>query len=207
METTQIDDSAAALIARAAAGEEAAFARIVAAHHDDMTRVCYVIAGDLDIADEAVQGAWAIAWRKLPTLRDADRLRPWLVSVAANETRQLVRGRRRRSGRGEDIVADSLLAALDHGRSLRDGDALAAWLLRNATNLGTSMNVRGAGSSSSICQRRPGGVDTRSCRWSSAPAAQGRGGTAWSRATDGPSRRPHDGLSSRREGDTSTGYN
>jgi RNA polymerase sigma factor (sigma-70 family) len=34
----------------------------------------------------------------------------------------------------EDIVADSLIAALDHGRSLRDDDALRAWLLRIATN-------------------------------------------------------------------------
>ncbi len=34
----------------------------------------------------------------------------------------------------EDIVADSLLAALDHGRSLRDDDALRSWLLRIATN-------------------------------------------------------------------------
>jgi RNA polymerase sigma-70 factor (ECF subfamily) len=34
----------------------------------------------------------------------------------------------------EDIVADSLLAALDHGRNLRDDDALRAWLLRIATN-------------------------------------------------------------------------
>jgi DNA-directed RNA polymerase specialized sigma24 family protein len=32
----------------------------------------------------------------------------------------------------EDIVADSLLAALDHGRSLRDDDALRPWLLRIA---------------------------------------------------------------------------
>ena len=34
----------------------------------------------------------------------------------------------------EDIVADSLLAALDHGRDLRDDDALRPWLLRIATN-------------------------------------------------------------------------
>ena len=34
----------------------------------------------------------------------------------------------------EDIVADSLLAALDHGRNLRDDDALRPWLLRIATN-------------------------------------------------------------------------
>ena len=34
----------------------------------------------------------------------------------------------------EDIVAGSLLAAFDHGRSFRDDDALRPWLLRIATN-------------------------------------------------------------------------
>jgi RNA polymerase sigma-70 factor (ECF subfamily) len=34
----------------------------------------------------------------------------------------------------EDLVADSLLVALDHGRSLRDDDALRPWLLRITTN-------------------------------------------------------------------------
>ena len=54
--TVQIEDKLAGAVALAAAGDEAAFARIVQAHHDDMTRVCFVICGDLDIADEAVQG-------------------------------------------------------------------------------------------------------------------------------------------------------
>jgi len=92
-----IDDSLAAAVGLAAAGDEAAFARIIQAHHDDMTRVCFVICGDLDIADEAVQTAWPIIWRKLGSLRDPDRLRPWLVSIAANEARQLIRRRRRRT--------------------------------------------------------------------------------------------------------------
>jgi RNA polymerase sigma factor (sigma-70 family) len=34
----------------------------------------------------------------------------------------------------EDVVADSLLAALDHGQGLRDEAALRPWLLRIATN-------------------------------------------------------------------------
>ena len=34
----------------------------------------------------------------------------------------------------EDVVADSLLAALDHGGALRDEAALRSWLLRIATN-------------------------------------------------------------------------
>jgi RNA polymerase sigma-70 factor (ECF subfamily) len=92
-----IADNLAGAVALAVAGDEAAFARIINAHHDDMTRVCFVICGDLDVADEAVQAAWTIIWRRLGSLRDPDRLRPWLVSVAANEARQLSRRRRRRA--------------------------------------------------------------------------------------------------------------
>lgn len=62
-----------------------------------MTRVCFVICGDLDVADEAVQAAWPIAWHKLGSLRDPGRVRPWLVSIAANEARRLIRRRRRRT--------------------------------------------------------------------------------------------------------------
>ncbi len=83
-------------VASAAAGDEVAFARIVAAYHDDMVRVAYLVACEVDLAHDAVQSAWQIAWRKLASLHDPERLRPWLVSIAANEARQLLRQRRRR---------------------------------------------------------------------------------------------------------------
>jgi RNA polymerase sigma factor (sigma-70 family) len=128
---SQMDESLASAVAQATAGDEAAFARIVRAHHGDMTRVCFVICGDLDLADEAVGAAWPIVWRKLGSLRDPDRLRPWLVSVAANEARLLLRRQRRRSvveltlattsgfgsmdpsGRSDDIDLVNALARLD----------------------------------------------------------------------------------------------
>lgn len=86
---------AATTVAEAAAGDALALARIVAAHHDDMARLCFVICGDQDLAQDAVQAAWPLAWRKLGTLRDPDRLRPWLMTIAANEARQLLRRKHR----------------------------------------------------------------------------------------------------------------
>lgn len=86
---------AATTVAEAAAGDADALARIVGAHHDDMARICYVICGDQDLAQDAVQAAWPIAWRKLGSLRDPERLRAWLMAVAANEARQLLRRQRR----------------------------------------------------------------------------------------------------------------
>ena len=85
------------LVEQAANGDEVAFARIVAACHDDMARVCFIVCRDTDLAQEATQAAWPIAWRKLGSIRDPDRVRPWLVSVAANEARQLMRRRGRRA--------------------------------------------------------------------------------------------------------------
>src|SRR5437773_4050007 len=83
-----------------------AFARIVAAHHDDMARVAFVVCGDVELAQEAAQAAWQKAWVKLGSIRDADRLRPWLVSIAANEAKQLVRSRHRRWLRETAIDGD-----------------------------------------------------------------------------------------------------
>ena len=70
-----------------------------------MARIAFFVCGDLDIAEEAEQSAWAVAYRRLKDLRDPDRLRPWLMSVAANEARQIARSRRRRTVR-ELAVAD-----------------------------------------------------------------------------------------------------
>ena len=36
-------------------------------------------------------------WKKLGTIRDPNRLRPWLVSVAVNEAKKLMSKRRRRA--------------------------------------------------------------------------------------------------------------
>jgi len=120
-----IDDGLAGALALASAGDETAFARIIQAHHDDMTRVCFVMCGDLDVADEAVQAAWPIIWRKLGSLRDPARLRPWLVSIAANEARQLIRRRRRRT-----VVELSMVGSM--GSGLDPAGAVADLDLANA---------------------------------------------------------------------------
>lgn len=92
-------DAGAAMIERAIAGDEVAFAKIVAAHHEDMARSAYLVSGSPDAAEEAAQGAWAIAWQDLTTLSDSARLRPWLMSIATGEARRMTRGDRRRTVR------------------------------------------------------------------------------------------------------------
>ncbi len=61
-----LDSTAVATtVERAIAGDEIAFARIIAAYHLDLVRVAFVICGDEALAEDAAQAAWWIAWRKL----------------------------------------------------------------------------------------------------------------------------------------------
>ena len=115
----------ASIVADAAAGDTTAFARIVRAYHDDMARVCQVICGDPDLAQDAAQAAWPIAWRKLGTVREPDKLRSWLISVAANEARQLLR-RQHRDRIVEIEVADVGSDADDPGTREDVADLMVA---------------------------------------------------------------------------------
>jgi len=79
----------------AAEGDDRAFGRLVARHEADMTRVAYVIIGDHALAQDATQSAWVAAWLRLRSVRDPAKVRSWLLSIAANEARQLLRRRGR----------------------------------------------------------------------------------------------------------------
>ena len=79
----------------AADGDEVAFGRLVALHYDDMAKVAFVIVGDRSLAQDAAQSAWVRAWTRLRTVREPERVRGWLLTIAANEARQTARRNRR----------------------------------------------------------------------------------------------------------------
>src|SRR4051812_20059580 len=114
-----------ATVRLAARGDERAFDRLVSEHHAAMSRVAYVICGDADVTRDAVQGAWSIAWRRLPSLRDPVQIRAWLVAIAANEARQALRRQRRRP------VVD-LSATYDHTAGGDPADAIEVVDLQRA---------------------------------------------------------------------------
>jgi len=60
---------------------------------NEVDRVAFVACGDRELAEDAVQSAWLVAWRRLRSLRDPEGVRPWLLAVTANEARQLLRRR------------------------------------------------------------------------------------------------------------------
>lgn len=120
------DTDLVAALKAATAGDEAAFARIASAHHEDMRRVCVVMTGDEQLAEDAVQSAWSIAWRRLGTLRQPDRLRPWLVSVAVNQAKDMLRSRRRLPEAGLDSATSRVSGGMDPATGIESLDLLAA---------------------------------------------------------------------------------
>lgn len=75
---------------------EAGFTALVAEHHGDLVRLGYAIVGDPDLANDVAQSAWAAAWRNRSRLREPEKVRGWLFTIAANEARRSLRRRRLR---------------------------------------------------------------------------------------------------------------
>lgn len=84
-----------ALVERARAGDEEAFASLARAAGDRLLAIAYRILRDLGLAEDAVQQALVLAWRELPALRDVDRFDAWLRRLLVNACyRESRRGRR-----------------------------------------------------------------------------------------------------------------
>ena len=124
--TEAIEQNLAGDVASAAAGDDVAFSRIVAAYHDDMSRVCGFVMNDDSLGEDAAQAAWSIAWRKLGSLREPERLRPWLMRIAVNEAKKLMREQRRLPWSGSRLDPSRVVAGVDPATGVDGIDALAA---------------------------------------------------------------------------------
>jgi RNA polymerase sigma-70 factor (ECF subfamily) len=152
------------VIRMAAAGDELACAQLVDEYYGPMVRAAFVIAGDTETAREAVQAAWTLAWRKLGKLREPESIRPWLVSIAANEARRIMRRQRRRTvvelsaGIDERAGVDpaGTIDLLDLGSALRglDPDERSLLALRYVTGLDSTEIARLTGLSASGVRSR-----------------------------------------------------
>lgn len=93
-------------VRRAAAGDEAACLWLEHEHYAPMVRAAYALTRNVELAREATQIAWTKAWPRLGSLHRPERVRSWLVAIAANEARQLLRGQHRRAVHEAEVGAD-----------------------------------------------------------------------------------------------------
>jgi RNA polymerase sigma-70 factor (ECF subfamily) len=85
--------SAALVDADALAGNADSFSRLIEPLLDPAYRLAAVMLDDRAAAEDAVQEAAVKAWRRFRQLRDDRALRPWFLSIVANECRMARRAR------------------------------------------------------------------------------------------------------------------
>jgi RNA polymerase sigma factor (sigma-70 family) len=98
----------AELVRGSIAGDRAAFAQIYDRYADRLYDFCVGMLRDRDGAADCVQDTFCLAGARLPQLREPDRLRPWLYSIARNEALRRLRDQRRETPTDElpDIPSD-----------------------------------------------------------------------------------------------------
>jgi RNA polymerase sigma-70 factor, ECF subfamily len=101
-------------VERALLGDSEAYDELYRRHRDRVARVAYLLLGDADQAQDAVQEAFLVGWRDLRNLRDPDRFRAWVTGIAVNMCRRRRRGAAR-AGRTAASESQPPYGASDEG--------------------------------------------------------------------------------------------
>ena len=92
------------LVQRVRKGDEQAMNLLVDRHHGVVFRTCAAILSDEDLAADASQNSFLKAFRAIERFRGEAVFRTWLLAIAGNEARGLLRKvKRRREDRLEDL--------------------------------------------------------------------------------------------------------
>src|SRR5947209_8928760 len=86
-----VDDLAEERLQRARAGDGSAFGEWLAPVLDPAFRLAMTMLNERAAAEDAVQDASFKAWRNLDHFRSGAELRPWFLSIVANECRTVRR--------------------------------------------------------------------------------------------------------------------
>ena len=123
MTTESTEPSDTDLVARARAGDDAAFGALVGRYQSAALRLAAMISGSTDDAADIAQEALVKAHRSLAKLADPAMVRPWMLRIVANEAKNHLRSRDRRRHREERYGSWVVAALPDPEGSVLDADA------------------------------------------------------------------------------------
>ena len=111
------------LVERARRADREAFAVLVHQVSDQLYAVAYRILRDTGLAEDALQNALVLAWRRLPKLRDPDRFEAWIHRILVHACYD--ESQRTRSWRGSvTALPIELAGVIDETSQVADRDEL-----------------------------------------------------------------------------------
>ena len=137
MSATVDGEALHSLVGRVQRGDRPAADRLVRDHDSWLRSVIYGVTGRLDQVDDVAQQVWMQVWQHLPTLKDPQRLRSWLCTIARRTAIDAGIARRRRESRTgslEQMSGSGDIAQAASGGWTTDGE-LHATLLRAVESL------------------------------------------------------------------------
>src|ERR1035441_864887 len=87
MMMTEVRASDAELVQWGLAGDREAFGRVVERYQSLICALAYSATGSLSRSEDLAQETFLIAWKQLRQLREPDKLRSWLCSIARSVIR------------------------------------------------------------------------------------------------------------------------
>lgn len=134
------DQETTRLAARAREGDAEAFSALIELHHRAARRVAVAALGNLAEADEAVQDACFVAWRRIDRLEEPGAFRAWLLRITwrkALDRRRSIKGLLRRFTRESDESVDPIQAIPARGAGpddellMRERDRVLTQMIRS----------------------------------------------------------------------------
>ena len=104
--------------------DEREFEQRARACRERLFRICYAFLPDRADRDDAIQEALIKAWRKRDTLKDDALFEGWLIRIAVNECKNILRRRKRRpeAELAETLPAEDLFPNFELRDALRHMD-------------------------------------------------------------------------------------
>jgi len=118
------DSQNTVFVRRAVQGDRAAFDRLISIFHEPIFRMVYVRTRSRVDAEDLTQDIFIQAFKSIRRLREVDRFRSWLYSIAVNRVRDFHRKKRLRSffmiSSGEEIPGTDSKVAFDDPEPLKE---------------------------------------------------------------------------------------
>jgi RNA polymerase sigma-70 factor (ECF subfamily) len=106
--TTADPESLDVLVSEAQRGSRPAGDRLVRENDAWVRSAVFAVTGRSDVVDDIAQQVWTQVWERLDSLKDPQRLRPWLYSIARNAALDACEARKRRRATDLEHVGDGL---------------------------------------------------------------------------------------------------